>query len=465
MINKITESEQKGQSSFLKSNIIQLLSIFSKEEMKEFEKFVKSPFHNNRAEVTRFFDSIKKFYPGFNQKDFTKEKIFYGLYSGDKYRDDVVRRLCSNLYKLGEEFAAYKNFRQDSFNSEKSILDFFLSRNADKFYLKQISKIRKQLEDQVLRDPEYYLKLSTLDEQYRVFMLKYDPNYKKVSFNTQIDLMWKFLLSSMLRLYGFAEYEKFFFNKDYELKYKNELLKISSESGFMNSKTIEIYYLLLKLYDGNNNEELFNRIKVLIDGISGSFSKSECFHFYIHLFNYLNICKMNSDKDFSKEEFEISRKLVENDLLVHNGTIDPGWFRGIFAKALNAGEIVFADKFIEKNLITECENVKDNDFSTFSTGVLVKGKQNEDSNIEWFFNSRKGDIASCVVKVKCKVGTSTFRICLNGKQYDKQVVSNDSDWKMITIPLNNVLIGRDNLIQLEVLSGEIIIDWISMKSR
>lgn len=348
MINKITESEQKGQSSFLKSNIIQLLSIFSKEEMKEFEKFVKSPFHNNRAEVTRFFDSIKKFYPGFNQKDFTKEKIFYGLYSGDKYRDDVVRRLCSNLYNLGEEFAAYKNFRQDSFNSEKSILDFFLSRNADKFYLKQISKIRKQLEDQVLRDPEYYLKLSTIEEQYRVFMLKYDPNYKKVSFNTQIDLMWKFLLSSMLRLYGFAEYEKFFFNKDYELKYKDELLKISLESGFMNSKTVEIYYLLLKLYDGNNNEELFNRIKVLIDGISGSFSKSECFHFYIHLFNYLNICKMNSDKDFSKEEFEISRKLVENDLLVHNGTIDPGWFRGIFAKALNAGEIVFADKFIEK---------------------------------------------------------------------------------------------------------------------
>ena len=76
MINKITESEQKGQSSFLKSNIIQLLSIFSKEEMKEFEKFVKSPFHNNRAEVTRFFDSIKKFYPDFNQKEFTKENIF-----------------------------------------------------------------------------------------------------------------------------------------------------------------------------------------------------------------------------------------------------------------------------------------------------------------------------------------------------------------------------------------------------
>lgn len=57
---------------------------------------------------------------------------------------------------------------------------------------------------------------------------------------------------------------------------------------------------------------------------------------------------MNSDKDFSKEEFEISRKLVENDLLTHNGTIDPGWFRGIFAKALNAGEIVFAENFIEK---------------------------------------------------------------------------------------------------------------------
>lgn len=339
--------------SFVKSNIIQLLRLFTPEEMKEFDKFIRSPFHNNRSDVVLYFEILRKFHPGFDQKDLTKKNIYSKLYPSEDYKDDVMRRLGSNLYKLGEEYAAYKNFSKDKFAYEKSILDYFLSRNADKFFLRQYEKINIQLEEQKLRDQEYYHRQSSLDELYRTYMMKYDPNYKKVSFSTQIGLQWKYILSSMLRLYGFAEYEKYFHNKDYEVKYKEKLLRIAEESGFMNSKTIEIYYLLLKLYEANNNnnqksDEAFNRLKDLIDEHSDSFDKSECFQFYIHLFNYLNIKKLNSDRDYSREEFGIAKKMTENDLLVQNGTIDPGWFRGIFSKAFNAGEIKFAEEFIEK---------------------------------------------------------------------------------------------------------------------
>lgn len=348
-IKIIQKEELTSQSSYLKSNLIQLLRIFSPDEMKEFEKFVRSPFHNNRSEVIRYFEILKKFYPEFTHKDFTKEKIYSRLYPSEIYRDDTMRRLNSNLFKLGEEFSAYKNFRNDEYSYEKSILDYFLSKNSDKFFSKQYEKITMQLDKNVLRDSEYYYRQSNLDEHFRTFMMKYDPNYKKVSFKTQIDFQWKYLLSSMLRLYGFAEYEKFFHNKNYDLKFKDELLKISEKSGFMNSKTVEIYYLLLKLYDVNNkSDDIFYRLKKLIDEISGSFDKPECFQFYIHLFNYLNINKLNTDKDYGKEEFDIAQKMIENDLLIHNGKIDPGWFRGIFSKILNAGKIKFAENFIKR---------------------------------------------------------------------------------------------------------------------
>ena len=325
-----------------------MLKIFSKNEIKEFEKFVYSPFHNNRSEVSRFFESIKKFYPGFDREEFTKENIYSELYPGRKYRDDIMRRLCSNLFKLGEEYIAIINFRKDKYLRGKKILDYFLSKNADKFFNRQTERLSKLLEDQPLRDSDYFYRKSELDEQFRTFMMKYDPNYKKVSFETQIDYHWIFLLSSILRLYGFAEYEKFFFNKNYELKYKDDLIKIAESSGFLNSKTVEMYYLLLRLYDSSGSDEIYSRLNVLIDELSDRFDRSEVFHFYIHLFNYINICKLNSDKDYSKEEFEISRKLVENKFLIHNGTIDPGWFRGIFSKAMNAGELNFAEDFIDR---------------------------------------------------------------------------------------------------------------------
>src|SRR5688572_27860837 len=78
-------SEVKKRDSFRAANIVLFLKLLDKDELKEFGKFVYSPFHNNRAEVCRFFDEIKIFHPEFSGKDFTKEVVFQKLYPKDKY--------------------------------------------------------------------------------------------------------------------------------------------------------------------------------------------------------------------------------------------------------------------------------------------------------------------------------------------------------------------------------------------
>ncbi|MBN8572214.1 MAG: hypothetical protein J0M18_21530, partial [Ignavibacteria bacterium] len=66
------QSEQKTQSSIQSGNLVQLLKVLSREEIKEFGKFVNSPFHNNRKDLIQFFEEIKVFYPDFNQTEFSK---------------------------------------------------------------------------------------------------------------------------------------------------------------------------------------------------------------------------------------------------------------------------------------------------------------------------------------------------------------------------------------------------------
>lgn len=331
------------------NNLIEHLTILSVEEMKEFEKFICSPFHNNRKDVIRYFKLLKKYYPGFDQKNFTKTEIYSMLFNNDVYRDDVMRRLNSNLFKILKEFLAYKTFRKDRYGFEKSLLDYYFSRDADRFFIKQTENIREFLEVNELRDPLYFLRQSDIEEMYRTFMMKSDPNYKKVSFNTQIEIQLKYILSSILRLYGFAEYEKYFHNKKYELKFKKEILKITAESEYLNSETVEIYCHLLNLYDGDSSDIDYRKLKKLIDKLSYKFEKSECFQFYIHLFNYLNINKLKTGRDYSREEFEIAKTMIGKGLLIQNGAVDPGWFRGIFSKAFNAGELNFAEEFIDKH--------------------------------------------------------------------------------------------------------------------
>jgi hypothetical protein len=46
--------------------LISLLKTFSKTEIKEFEKFLQSPYLNTSGEyIFKFFNSIKKYYPEF----------------------------------------------------------------------------------------------------------------------------------------------------------------------------------------------------------------------------------------------------------------------------------------------------------------------------------------------------------------------------------------------------------------
>lgn len=335
------------ENSLAKVNLFLLLKSFSKDEFKEFRKFVHSPVHNNRSEVTEFFEAIKKFYPEFSGVNFTKEKIFSELYPRKKFKDDVIRRLTSNLLKVAEEYCAYKNFKSDSFNFEKNLLEFYFHKRIDKLFHKQFITAEKYLDEQPLRDSDYYFKKSVINDIEMMYLLKDDPLYKNSSYEKSLQNHWKYALTSMMRLYGFAEFETYFFNKHYELGHAEHLLRIAEDLDFLNSETLKIYYLILKLYRKERNDELLHKLFNLIEENCGKFSRGEVFSFYVHLFNYYNINKLEHDSDYTKIEFEISKKLVEKKLLIQDGVVDPGWFRGIFFKAFNAGEIDFAEKFIE----------------------------------------------------------------------------------------------------------------------
>ena len=118
----------ENEDYFAGSSLITFLSSLDKSELREFDKFIHSPFHNNRSEVSRYFDVLKKFHPQFTGREFSKHHIFSLLYPGTSYKDDVLRRLSSNLLKAGEEFGAYITFRKEKFAYNTSLSAYYLSR-------------------------------------------------------------------------------------------------------------------------------------------------------------------------------------------------------------------------------------------------------------------------------------------------------------------------------------------------
>lgn len=454
----------KNQNSFQSGNLIQLLKAFSKEEMKEFGKFVSSPFHNNRKEVILFFEEIKTFYHDFNQHNFSKEYIFSLLYPGKIYQDDVIRRLSSNLFKLAEEFAAYKIYKSDRFDFEKNLLEFYASKNIDKFFWKQYKDVENYLEQQSLRDTEYYRRLTDINEIELKYILKDDPTYKKSSYEKEINNLWNYGLAAMLRLYGFAEYETYFFNKKYELKFADELLTMAEESNFMNSSTVEIYYLILKLYRPDKSDEIFIKLKKIIEEKFNEFSKGECFSFYVHLINYCNINKLANDKEYIRIKFEIAKEMVERDLIVQNGVIDPGWFRGIFSMAFNAGEIQFAEDFIEKHksLVSgkDSENVVKHVYAN-----LAIYKKEYDSALEYLSTSSYQHLndkwAVKQMYLTIYYETNNFEQFLYVADSMKHLIKDEGSWnENLIIPIRNFINYLIKLFKIKLGEKDIRLDEI-----
>ena len=81
----------------IKSSVISILNTFSQEEIKQFEDFLNSPFHNKNAKVIQFFNVLKEYHPGFDDEKLTKENLFKELFGNVKYKESYIRNLFSRF--------------------------------------------------------------------------------------------------------------------------------------------------------------------------------------------------------------------------------------------------------------------------------------------------------------------------------------------------------------------------------
>ncbi len=332
--------------NFRNSNVIQLLSLFSKEEKTEFGKFVHSPF-NPRSEVIRFFDELKKYFPLFDKKNFSRETIFSRLYPGKKYRDDVIRRLSSNLFKLAEDYIAYKMFREDEYEQKNKVLRYYSNKNDDHFFWKEAAKLEAYLENQPLRNEDYFFRLKRINTDKAVYISQYDATRKKFD-NTQerITQTWQYATLGLLSTYDAAVNDMQIFNKKHDIDHLKPLLKLYENLSLEKTPAAEVHYYSIMLNSESRTDETFFKLKTLLDKNSSALEKSELLGFYVVMHNYLFERSLLPGVDNSKLDFEITLKMLELGVLTEKENISAEWFVNVFLKAIRAGEIKFAENFI-----------------------------------------------------------------------------------------------------------------------
>ena len=90
------------------SKLINLLKTFTKKEMKDFRKFISSPYFASGRNLKPLYNLLKKYYPDFKPAAFTEEKLFAKLYPGKRYEgkksSHALSVIISEMYVMAEKF-------------------------------------------------------------------------------------------------------------------------------------------------------------------------------------------------------------------------------------------------------------------------------------------------------------------------------------------------------------------------
>ncbi len=153
----------------LKSKLITLLKTFSKEEMKEFEKFISSPYFSSGRNLKPFYNAIKKYHPLFNSIHFTAEKIFKKLYPEKKYdmkkSPHLLRVIVSEMVIMAERFLMVERLLKNTAFRESSLLGELRNRKLKESFASSYKKISKSISSEKAGQSYFFRKFMAEQER------------------------------------------------------------------------------------------------------------------------------------------------------------------------------------------------------------------------------------------------------------------------------------------------------------
>ncbi len=364
----------------LNSKITGVLKTFSKDELNDFEKFVKSAYFKNGRDYLPLLKILKSYYPDFNFPQPPRHFIYEKLYPGNKYNDQVMRNTLSGLMKLCEKYLVHKSltgnrlefhrilaeelnkrmlYKQSERNIEKC-LDILKEGGIDKDYFRGQYRLM-QLQGEIaqsLNDSRGSIRSLSMEGINFIFyfILEIDRHIEEmVVFNHNLNS--DFLNHITFNLIKYLDLEK--------------LKLFLTENNYKNSEIAELFIVHINLLIDYRNEEYFNEFRRLLAKSLSRLSRWGKYNMYLCLENACVRLQSVDENKYRYTLLEIYKEQLERDVYnsVEGGPIAQDMFRNIVINALRLKEYGWVEGFINKHIENLLPEYKENMYN-FSMSLL-----------------------------------------------------------------------------------------------
>ncbi len=308
-----------------KNKLFTLLRIFSKEEMKDFEKFIASPYFNKGRNFKPFYNVLKKYYPDYDSPYLTEENIFKEVYPGKTYEAGkssvTIRVLESNLTRMAEKFLEIEEITKvNKYNKvafmnmlgkkgDVDLIIYYGKKFLDEFETEKISKSRL-LTEYLVRNELSEIRLQPNDRNWE---------FKKANMERTIELLITKFVSELIDYYEsvYIFPSKYLpesemlneFNTSFDLR---KFIESLEKNKLMNEELLVIIYYSYKISIDKNDFESFKKMKDLFLKIIDRLGYSFKMRVFAKLCNFCAYQNLGRKKFFDEEYIMLYKLWVEH---------------------------------------------------------------------------------------------------------------------------------------------------------
>lgn len=311
--------------------LIELLKTLTEKEMMKLYKFLNSPYFNNSKRIITLFQILKKYYPEFENRNFTRENLFKSIYGKSQYNDSTFRNLMSDLLQLTLEFLKLEGISKKEIESSFYVTQELFSRGTIDLLKTKLNSIDKILIDTNNHDSEYFLnKCRAETDHFYVNLLTNNVLKKQLVvaeseklINGLVALLNYFILESIKHNDNLFNYSRTYniksninkVNQFLEIINFENLIEYLKENSHSEIQIVELYFNLLKATTNFEDEKYYFRLKESVFRSSKYLGLNDNNFLHSRLIDYC-IKKINagvySSFDLNEEIFELYQIYVKN---------------------------------------------------------------------------------------------------------------------------------------------------------
>lgn len=330
------------------SQFVRLLLTLSSTELKQFHRYLQSPYFNSHEDTLRLFERIVDKLPEYESTQFESEAFFAALFPGQAYKDDILRTLRKYLLQHLKQFLTLQHWEKDHHAQNRYLLDALSRPDREADFTKQLKKSQLDLEKEPYEDAasflyHFALERIRIDFEFKHGKRKVPPSMERLG----IFLDYHYLAEQLQFIASARANQKIVEMQVEAVPLQAAILTYVEEQLETLPPVIQLYFLACQFLEKDHAEPAFSAFRKSLQNHASRLYPSDLVNLYSYGIKYANQRYLRGAVSYLAIMFELYNQMLQQELLFEGKNFSLNNFKNLCTLGLRLRKLEWTEHFIE----------------------------------------------------------------------------------------------------------------------